>query len=83
MILHYIPDNPKFIEIAASPFRSKRFFESDLHIGNVLTIPCCSQEGICETQYKKILYHFFAEIMIDTEGFVFTPDRSESPLQVS
>jgi len=83
MILHHIPDNSNIIEIATSAFRSKGFFESNLHIGNVLTIPCCSQEGVCETQYKEILHHFFAEVVVDTEGFIFTPDWSEGFLQLS
>jgi hypothetical protein len=68
MILHDIPNNAKFIEIATTTLCAKGFFERDLDIGNMLTSPRCTEKGIRETQNEEILHHFFPEVMIDTES---------------
>ena len=50
MILHDIPNNPKFIEIPASPLRAKGFFKRDLDVGDVLTSPGCAKESVCKAE---------------------------------
>jgi len=82
MILHNVPYNPDIIEITTSSFCAKGFFESDLYVGNMLTSPCCSKECICEAKNQKIFDHFFTEVMVDAESFLFRPDWREGSLQL-
>jgi len=67
MVLHYITNDAEFIEVASSAFCAKRFLECDLDIRNMLTGPCGAEESICESEDKQILYHFLAQVMIDSE----------------
>jgi len=71
MILHDIPDNPELVEVATSTMRTKRFLESDLHGSDIVPVPRWIKYAISESQTHQILYHFFAQIMIDTINLFF------------
>lgn len=95
MVLHYISNDAKFIEISTATFCAKGLFERDLHVGDMLTTPRCAEEGIGKSQNEEILHHFFPEVMVDTESLrinvitslrvggdlIFTPDWSEGFLE--
>jgi hypothetical protein len=75
MVLHDISDNPKPIKIAAATFGTKRLFEGDLYIVDVVTIPGCAEELITKSQNQNILHHFLAQVVINTENLVLVPIR--------
>jgi len=60
MILHHVPDNPNFIEVAATPFRTKGLFKRDLHVRNMVAMPSCAEKGIRKAQNEEIFDHLFA-----------------------
>jgi hypothetical protein len=68
MVLHDISDDAEFVKVAASAFCAKGFFEGDLHVGDVLAGPSCTEEGICKTEDEQVLDHFLAEVMVNAEG---------------
>jgi len=67
MILHDIANDADIVKVPSSSLCTERFLESDLDVGDVLTIPSGAEEGVCKTQYKDILDHFLAEVVIDAE----------------
>jgi hypothetical protein len=66
--LHDVPDDSKFVEITTSTLCAKRLLESDLHVGDEAVVEARLEQAVCESKYEKVLDHFLAQVVIDTEG---------------
>lgn len=50
MILHYVPDNTKLIEISTSPLSTKRFLKRYLYGSYVIPVPAWIKYPISKSQ---------------------------------
>jgi len=56
---------------------------SYLNIVDVVAVPCGTEKLVTESENENILDHLFAEIVVDTEDFLFTPVWCKSVLEFS
>jgi len=50
MILHYVTDYAKTVKISTTSFSTKWFFESDLHLCNVVSVPSSVQYSVSKSE---------------------------------
>ena len=53
VVLHYVPDYPALVEIAASPLGSKILLEADCHRGHVMPTPRGRNEFVAEPEQQR------------------------------
>jgi hypothetical protein len=49
----------------------------------MLTVPGGAEELVAESKDEYVLYHLLAEVVVNTEHFLFLPIRSQSFLEFS
>lgn len=47
-----------------------------LNVVDVIAIPCSPKKFVTESKNEDVLHHLFAQVMIDSEKFLFFPVRS-------
>lgn len=72
-VLHNITDDTEFVKVASTAFSSERFFESNLNIIDVMTIPGGVEELVAEAHDEDVLDHLLAQVVIYTENLLFLP----------
>jgi hypothetical protein len=60
MVLHDISDDTKLVEIATPTLGAEGFFEGDLDVVDVISIPSSSEELVTKSQNQNVLYHLLA-----------------------
>jgi len=64
MVLHYVSNNAKVVEIPTTAFGAERFFECDLHLRDIVPVPSGVQYSISKP--KQIISY----INCKTKGHV-------------
>jgi len=73
MVLHDIADDAKLIKVATTTLGTEGFFEGNLDVVNVISIPSGSEELVTKSQNQNVLYHLLAQVMVDAENLLFVP----------
>ena len=83
MVLHNITNNAELIKITATSLSAKWLLESDLHIIDVVAVPCCVEELVAEPQDEDVLDHLLSKVVVNSEDFILVPVWCKGGLQIS
>ncbi|MNY48361.1 hypothetical protein D3C86_1836920 [compost metagenome] len=82
MILEHVSQRTHMIVIARSFFHTHRFACGNLHIGNVAVVPEGMKHRIRLLEHIQLLYHRFAQVMVDPENFILSKSLTQLQVQL-
>ncbi len=71
MVLHNIANDAKLIEVTSATLSSKRLLERDDDGGDVVAVPCGTEEPVAKPDGHQVLHHFLAKVVVDTVKLFF------------
>ena len=72
MVLHHIAQLTHPVVVGPTPLDPHLFCNGDLNMINATLIPLGIDKAIGKSQYKDVLDCFFAEVVVDAVGLVFS-----------
>ena len=69
MILHDISDNSELVKVSSATLGSEWFLECDGDAGDMISVPCGSEDHVAKPQTDQILHHLFTQIVIDSKTY--------------
>ena len=65
MVLHHVTNDSKLVKISTATLGTEWFLESDGDAGNMVPVPCGSEDHVTKPQTDEVLDHLFAKIVIN------------------
>lgn len=83
MVLHDVANDAEFVEVSSATLRTEGLLEGNLHVVDVVAVPCSAEEGVAKPQDQNVLHHLLSEVVVDTEQFLFLPIWLQRLLELS
>ena len=78
-VLQDVSNDTKLVKVPTTSLGPERLLERNLNVANRVLVPSSTHGDVRKAQDEDVLDHLLAEVVIDTERFIFGPVLFKCP----